>query len=381
MVLIAAGSFQMGSNDGSSNEKPVHRVQLDAFYIDIHEVTVGQFKQFVEQSGYNYRGDWNVVAKYSPSEQHPMIYVRWYDAMAYAEWVGKRLPTEAEWEYAARGGRQGNHYPWGNEIDKTKAHYDGWDGGNGSTKAVGSYPANSYGLYDMAGNVWELCLDQYDPGYYSKSPDANPLSGHDSIKAVTNNYEGVSRHRVLRGGGWYLNASTLRVPNRYDCHPHNGHNGYGFRCVSSSLPSDAFTISSINFELPSPDHRTSLIKQRQLSGQMKMEQRIQIHKEQPQSQPGKAVGERDYGFEIDPGRGIVHEPSMPKVVGKGGVVRLSFAVKPNGTVYQVKIIENRAGELGSKARIFVSQIIFNKLASNLPQQDDSGEITVRFEQQ
>ena len=103
-----------------------------------------------------------------------------------------------------------------------------------------------------------------------------------------------------------------------------------------------------------------------------------------QSQPSKAVGERPYSITgIDPGRGILHEPKLPKVVGKvqGGVVRLSFVVKPNGTVYQVRIVENRAGELGPKARIFVSQIIFNKLASNLPQRDQSGEITVRFERQ
>jgi hypothetical protein len=103
-----------------------------------------------------------------------------------------------------------------------------------------------------------------------------------------------------------------------------------------------------------------------------------------QSQPSKAVGERPYSITgIDPGRGILHEPSLPKVVGEvqGGVVRLSFIVKPNGTVYQVRIIENRAGELGPKARIFVSQIIFNKLASNLPQRNQSGEITVRFERQ
>jgi formylglycine-generating enzyme required for sulfatase activity len=361
MVLIPAGSFQMGDSknepdSGMKRLRPVHTVELDRFYMDVHEVTVGQFREFVNQSGYKYGGNWNVVATYSPGDEYPMVEVTWNDVAAYAKWAGKRLPTEAEWEYAARGGLIGKRYPWGDEITHDDANYNGTGGKDKWDKCspVGSFEPNEYGLYDTAGNVWEWCADRYG-GF-----------------------------RGVRSGSWNSVSNGLRVA--YSSHDDLDVRTFdlGFRCVSSSLPSGAFTISSINFALPSPDHRTSLMKQRQLLGQMKMEQRIQIHKEQSQSQPSKAVGKRFYNITgIDLGRGILHEPKLPKVVGKvqGGVVRLSFVVKPNGTVYQVRIIENHAGELGPKARIFVSQIIFNKLASNLPQQDDSGEIAVQFEQQ
>ena len=167
MVLIPAGSFEMGDHfsEGEENELPVHRVNLDGFYMDIHEVTVDQFKQFVKQSGYDYQGDWDKVALYSPDDDYPMINVTWSDATAYAEWAGKRLPTKAEWEYAARGGLESKRYPWGDEIDNTKAHYDSWNDGNGTTKLVGSFESNGYGLYDMAGNAWEWCQDWYGENY------------------------------------------------------------------------------------------------------------------------------------------------------------------------------------------------------------------------
>ncbi|MDP7000144.1 MAG: formylglycine-generating enzyme family protein, partial [Candidatus Poribacteria bacterium] len=174
MVLIPAGSFMMGSDAGESDEKPEHRVELDGFYMDAYEVTVGQFRRFVNQSGYRYEGDWDKVAKYSPGDNYPMIYVSWNDATAYAEWTGKRLPTEAEWEYAARGGLKGKRYLWGDEIDKTKAHYASWNNGRGTTKVVGSFEANGYGLYDMAGNVWEWCADWYGSDYYQNASSKNP---------------------------------------------------------------------------------------------------------------------------------------------------------------------------------------------------------------
>ena len=140
MVLIPAGTFEMGDHFGEweANERPVHKVTLDGFYMDADEVMVGQFKVFLADSGYNWGGSWNNVGKYSPGDEYPMVSVDWSDATAYAKWAGKRLPTEAEWEYAARGGLIGKRYPWGNEIDQTKAHYDSWNGGNGTTASRGA---------------------------------------------------------------------------------------------------------------------------------------------------------------------------------------------------------------------------------------------------
>ena len=225
MVLIPAGSFEMGD---SMNEpdvymegaRPVHTVELDAFYMDIHEVTVGQFKQFVEESGYAY-DRWNNVGL--PGDDYPMVQVTWNDATAYAEWVGKRLPTEAEWEYAARGGLIGKRYPWGDEISHDDANYRGtggkdkWDS---STAPIGSFEPNGYGLYDMAGNVWEWCSDWYAEDYYSSSPLRNPQGSSSGSR------------RVLRGGSWGGNTDFLRVAYRVKNPPTFTSSYQGFRCVS-----------------------------------------------------------------------------------------------------------------------------------------------------
>ena len=162
-------------------------------------------------------------------ENHPVTYVSWYGAMAYAAWKGKRLPTEAEWEKAARGGLSGLKYPWGNGIDATKANYNNHVK---DTTAVGKYTANGYGLYDMAGNVWEWCLDEYNGGFYAVSPSQNPLSGANSIQWLLDNYTGVRTPRVLRGGAWAHDAEPdVRVADRSAYAPTSTTTGFGFRCV------------------------------------------------------------------------------------------------------------------------------------------------------
>ena len=203
MVLIPAGDFEMGSNDKDAHEsqKPVHTVYLDAFYIDKHEVTVGQYKQFIQATGHP-TPDWDWVSRHSPTDQHPINSVSWQDAIAYAEWAGKRLPTEAEWEKAARGGLIGAKYPWGdtppngtqcNFADKSLVDEepDGfWEfladknanDGYPYTAPIGKFPANGYVLHDMAGNIWEWCLDEYHADFYSSSPRRNPIAGANSVR-------------------------------------------------------------------------------------------------------------------------------------------------------------------------------------------------------
>ncbi|MAE17341.1 hypothetical protein CMK12_00105 [Candidatus Poribacteria bacterium] len=225
MVLIPAGSFEMGDHlDGMKKALPVHTVELDSFYMDKYEVTVGQFKKFVEKSGYAYQGNWNSVAQYSPGDDYPMVYVTWNDAVAYAKWTRKRLPTEAEWEYAARGGLVGKRYPRGDEISHDDANYSGTGGKDKWSKCapVGSFAANGYGLYDMAGNVREWCQDWYGENYYSSSPAKNPPG------------PGSGSSRVLRGGYWNYSTYALRVATRVNNFPKSRNYYVGFRCVSGS---------------------------------------------------------------------------------------------------------------------------------------------------
>jgi len=246
MVLIPAGEFDMGNNDADAedNEQPVHTVYVDAFYMDTHEVTNADYQKFVlanpewqkdqiadalHSGGYLAR--WNGNDYPVGKENHPVVYVSWYAAMAYAEWAGKRLPSEAEWEYAARGGLSGRKYPWGDTIDSSRANYNSNIGG---TTAVGKYSANGYGLYDMAGNIWEWCLDEYRSGFYARSPARNPLSGADSIKWLLDNYTGVKSRRVLRGGAWNPTAHYVRVASRNFNSPTDTSNFDGFRCARAA---------------------------------------------------------------------------------------------------------------------------------------------------
>ena len=229
MVLIPAGNFQMGSDDSRDSEGPVHTVYVDTFYMDKYEVTNAQYRCFVQATRYSepmgygdVDGEWrNGLRPWSDSrfcaDNQPVVCVSWDDAQAYAEWAGKRLPTEAEWEKAARGGLVGMEYPWGNKITEENANY----GFNiGSTTLVGSYPPNGYGLCDMAGNVWEWCADWYDKNYYANSVSLNP-TGPDS-----------GNFRVLRGGSWGNNASLLRVALRDIFSPTISNAIVGFRCAS-----------------------------------------------------------------------------------------------------------------------------------------------------
>ena len=233
MVLIRAGEFQMGTNDAEAfhDEKPEHSVYVDAFYIDKYEVTVGAYKKFIQTTGH-LAPDWREVAEDSPTDQHPIVHVSWYDAMAYAQWAGKRLPTEAEWEKAARGGLVGMKYTWGNSENSNKGNYNRNAGG---TTPVGSYEANGYGLYDMAGNAWEWCLDEYDEDFYKNSLGQNPISGG-TIGGIASNFWSIQTPRVLRGIAWTDTREPVRVSTRIGGNPGETSRLYGFRCVKPMIP-------------------------------------------------------------------------------------------------------------------------------------------------
>ncbi len=220
MALIPAGEFQMGSEDGWSGEKPAHGVYLDAFYMDRYEVTNALYKKFMDATGHKAPPFWDNSRYNAPN--HPVVGVSWQDAQAYAKWAGKRLPTEAEWEKAARGGLDGKKYPGGDKITHNDANYGGigakdkWD----YTAPVGSFAPNGYGLYDMAGSVWEWCMDFYAENYYSNSPARNPIGPASGFL------------RVVRGGAWNSPGSSLRVVHRNNLPPSIQYFVVGFRCAA-----------------------------------------------------------------------------------------------------------------------------------------------------
>ena len=221
MAVIPAGSSTMGFDGGLDDEKPPHQIDLPEYQIDLFEVTNAQFAGFVEATGYEteaeqsgsgrvWRDEWG-----EGKDNHPVVRVTWNDAIAYCEWVGKRLPTEAEWEKAARG-PEGAVYPWGDTYDAAKAN--GRDSGLRSTVAVGSYGegASPYGAFDMAGNVREWTAD---PGYF-------PYPGNN----FPSSYYG-DELRVLRGGGWFDDAPDLRTSRRNPTSPTAANWDIGFRCA------------------------------------------------------------------------------------------------------------------------------------------------------
>ena len=241
MMLIPAGEFLMGSDGEGArdDEKPVHLVYLDAFYMDKYPVTNAQYKVFVDanpewrKEGFSpeylskfYLYDWDRNIFPSGKANHPIVSVNWYAAMAYAKWAGKRLPTEAEWEKAARGGLVVQKYPWGNSIDSSKANY----GKNvRDTTPVGSYPANGYGLYDMAGNVYEWCLDGYDANIYTGAPRKNPIF-NENRKLIIENIT-YNNCRVRRGGSCIDLSQHIRVSSRHKSNASMMSPWGGFRCA------------------------------------------------------------------------------------------------------------------------------------------------------
>lgn len=303
MVLVPGGSFAMGASDEQAlaDEQPVHTVQVDSFLIDEHEVTNAEFAAFVAATGYVTTAEkpismeemmsqlppgspepdssllqpgslvfsppdhavplndvsqwWAFVAGASwqhpegpgsnitGKEKHPAVHISWEDAQAYARWAGKRLPTEAEWEYAARGGLAGQPYTWGTEaITAGKPKANTWNGhfpydntrtdGFYGTAPVKSYAPNRYGLYDMSGNVWEWCADWYHANFYQQVPNAaqnpqGPAKGFDPA-------DPSEAKRVIRGGSFMCSdeyCSGYRVTARMKTTPTSGLSNLGFRCV------------------------------------------------------------------------------------------------------------------------------------------------------
>ena len=292
MVLIKGGTFSMGSNDGETDEKPIHEVKVKPFFMDRTPVTNAEFEAFTKATKYLTTAEHVLTSKEIPGllpefegktlgicfrppkgdvdlrnsahwwlpivganwrhpdgpgtdlkgrEKHPVVHVSWDDAVAYSKWAGKRLPTEAEFEFAARGGLEGARYAWGNEFNPGgKWMANTWQGkfpeansgedGYRNTSPVGSYQPNGFGLFDMSGNVWEWCADWYLPDFYARSPKENPQGPDTSFDP---NEPGVMK-RVTRGGSWMCAENYCRgyrPAARMKTAPDTGLQDTGFRCV------------------------------------------------------------------------------------------------------------------------------------------------------
>jgi sulfatase modifying factor 1 len=257
LALIPSGDFLMGSDDADDDERPPHRVHLDEFRISVHPVTNAEYARFVHDTGHrapavyelplvvtaggpererSYRmvGQPYVWLDSEPPEDrldHPVTLVRWDDAMAYCAWLSGatgrivRLPTEAEWEKAARGALEAKRYPWGDRLDRNMANFlvDPALKSTHGTTPCRTYPANGYGLFDVAGNVWEWVQDWYDPQAYSKSPEHSPQGPRSGPL------------RLLRGGSWLVaDVRMLTCSHRHKVPPDTYSYGIGFRIVTSA---------------------------------------------------------------------------------------------------------------------------------------------------
>ena len=305
MIKIVGGEFMMGgkSEQAYQDEFPRHPVVVSSFYMDETEVTNSQFLEFVEATEYvtiaekaidweeiktqvppgtpkpadslleagslvfkstngpvdlnNYSQwwQWTIGADWRHPEgpnssiegkmDHPVVHVAWEDAKAYAEWAGKRLPTEAEWEWASMGGQSDAKYPWGNEsVEKASDKANFWQGkfpyqnyvldGYETTAPVKSFPPNGYGLYDMAGNVWEWCKDKYDFNTYAQYDSEKGVKDPSGSNAYYDPREPYTPKHVIRGGSFLCNdsyCSGYRVARRMSSSKDSGFNHTGFRCV------------------------------------------------------------------------------------------------------------------------------------------------------
>ena len=225
MVLIDAGEFWMGSPDGEGDkaEHPRHKVYLDAFYMDKYEATSSRYAEFMRATGRPAPEYWDQM-KIGKHNNHPVVGVDWHDADAYCRWAGKRLPTEAEWEKAARGTDE-RFYPWGNQEPASGIANFGhgfagkvYDQG---LEPVGTYEGGKspYGIYDLAGNVWEWVADWYEENYYAKSPERDPKGSSSG------------QYRVLRGGSWNRQPKHVRSTLRFWLSPSFRYDTVGFRCA------------------------------------------------------------------------------------------------------------------------------------------------------
>jgi sulfatase modifying factor 1 len=251
LARIPAGEFLMGSSEDGDDERPVHRVDVGEFFIGRFQVTNDEYARFIRVAGYPAPAvrelpmmavgsrdamfrelaaayEWHSAEPPSGHGAHPVVLIRYDDAMAYCGWLGAalgravRLPTEAEWEKAARGGGEGQRYPWGHDIDSSRANFLGALGvkRDGGTRPTGTYPPNGYGLCDVAGNVWEWVADWYQMDYYANGNTRDPVGPP------------TGTMRIVRGGSWVNDdVNMLRCAYRHKVPPDTYAYSVGFRIV------------------------------------------------------------------------------------------------------------------------------------------------------